>query len=89
MSLERVAPTMLGMVGFTVTLVTACTVWLFLMSPVTVAMFNFISVEQTQWARLAAGAMLAMAPVILIGLFAQRHIVKGLTVGAVKGGGRR
>ena len=56
--------------------------------PVTVAMFNFISVEQTQWARLAAGAMLAMAPVILIGLFAQRHIVKGLTVGAVKGGGR-
>ena len=56
--------------------------------PVTVAMFNFISVEQTQWARLAAGAMLAMAPVILLGLLAQRHIVKGLTVGAVKGGGR-
>jgi ABC-type glycerol-3-phosphate transport system permease component len=57
--------------------------------PVTVAMFNFISVEQTQWARLAAGAILAMAPVILLGVFAQRHIVKGLTVGAVKGGGRR
>lgn len=57
--------------------------------PVTVAMFNFISVEQTQWARLAAGAMLAMAPVIIVGLLAQRHIVKGLTVGAVKGGGRR
>jgi ABC-type glycerol-3-phosphate transport system permease component len=57
--------------------------------PVTVAMFNFISVEQTLWAKLAAGAMLAMAPVILLGLLAQRHIVKGLTVGAVKGGGRR
>ena len=57
--------------------------------PVTVAMFNFISVEQTLWAKLAAGAMLAMAPVILLGLIAQRHIVKGLTVGAVKGGGRR
>lgn len=57
--------------------------------PVTVAMYNFISVEQTLWARLAAGAMLAMAPVILLGLVAQRHIVKGLTVGAVKGGGRR
>ncbi|HKU86242.1 MAG TPA: carbohydrate ABC transporter permease [Casimicrobiaceae bacterium] len=56
--------------------------------PVTVAMFNFISVEQTLWAKLAAGAMLAMAPVILLGLIAQRHIVKGLTVGAVKGGGR-
>ncbi len=57
--------------------------------PVTVAMFNFISVEQTQWARLAAAAIVAMAPVIIIGLAAQRHIVKGLTVGAVKGGGRR
>jgi len=57
--------------------------------PVTVAMFNFISVEQTLWAKLAAAAMVAMAPVILLGLFAQRHIVKGLTVGAMKGGGRR
>jgi ABC-type glycerol-3-phosphate transport system permease component len=57
--------------------------------PVTVAMFNYISLEQTLWAKLAAGAMLAMAPVILLGLLAQRHIVKGLTVGAVKGGGRR
>jgi ABC-type glycerol-3-phosphate transport system permease component len=56
--------------------------------PVTVAMYNFISVEQTLWARLAAGAMLAMAPVIVLGILAQRHIVKGLTVGAVKGGGR-
>jgi multiple sugar transport system permease protein len=55
---------------------------------VTVAMFNFISVEQTQWAKLAAAAMIAMAPVIVLGLIAQRHIVKGLTVGAVKGGGR-
>jgi len=57
--------------------------------PVTVAMYNFISVEQTLWAKLAAGAMVAMAPVIILGILAQRHIVKGLTVGAVKGGGRR
>jgi ABC-type glycerol-3-phosphate transport system permease component len=56
--------------------------------PVTVAMFNFISVEQTLWAKLAAAAIVAMAPVVLLGLIAQRHIVKGLTVGAVKGGGR-
>jgi len=57
--------------------------------PVTVAMFNFISVEQTRWASFAAGAMIAMGPVMLLGLIAQKHIVKGLTVGAVKGGGRR
>ena len=57
--------------------------------PVTIAMFNFVSVEQTLWAKLAAVSVLAMLPVILLGVVAQGHIVKGLTVGAVKGGGRR
>ncbi|MGB7300498.1 MAG: carbohydrate ABC transporter permease [Burkholderiaceae bacterium] len=57
--------------------------------PVTVAMYNFVSVEQTLWAKLAAAALLAMLPVVVIGILAQKQIVKGLTVGAVKGGGRR
>jgi multiple sugar transport system permease protein len=57
--------------------------------PVTVAMFNFVSVEQTLWAKLAAVSALAMLPVVVLGIVAQKHIVKGLTVGAVKGGGRR
>jgi multiple sugar transport system permease protein len=57
--------------------------------PVTVAMYNFVSVEQTLWAKLAAAAIIAMLPVALIGIAAQKQIVKGLTVGAVKGGGRR
>jgi len=57
--------------------------------PVTVAMFNFVSVEQTLWAKLAAVSVLAMLPVVVLGVIAQRNIVKGLTVGAVKGGGRR
>jgi multiple sugar transport system permease protein len=57
--------------------------------PVTIAMFNFVSVEQTLWTKLAAVSVLAMLPVIVLGLGAQKHIVKGLTVGAVKGGGRR
>jgi len=57
--------------------------------PVTVAMYNFVSVEQTLWAKLSAAALVAMVPMILIGVFAQKQIVKGLTVGAVKGGGRR
>lgn len=56
--------------------------------PVTIAMFNFVSVEQTLWAKLAAVSVLAMLPVLALGVFAQKHIVKGLTVGAVKGGGR-
>jgi multiple sugar transport system permease protein len=57
--------------------------------PVTVAMYNFVSVEQTLWAKLSAAALVAMLPMIIIGLAAQRQIVKGLTVGAVKGGGRQ
>lgn len=57
--------------------------------PVTLAMYNFVSVEQTLWGKLSAAALIAMVPVIAIGFAAQRHIVKGLTVGAVKGGGRR
>lgn len=57
--------------------------------PVTVAMYNFVSVEQTLWAKLSAAALVAMLPVVIIGILGQKQIVKGLTVGAVKGGGRR
>lgn len=57
--------------------------------PVTIAMFNFVSVEQTLWTQLAAVSVIAMLPVVILGVLAQKHIVKGLTVGAVKGGGRR
>jgi multiple sugar transport system permease protein len=57
--------------------------------PVTVAMYNFVSVEQTLWAKLSAAALVAMLPVVIIGIAAQKQIVKGLTIGAVKGGGRK
>ena len=57
--------------------------------PVTVAMYNFVSVEQTRWAKLSAAALVAMLPVVVIGIAAQKQIVKGLTVGAVKGGARQ
>ncbi len=57
--------------------------------PVTVAMYNFVSVEQTLWAKLSAAALIAMLPVVIIGIAGQKQIVKGLMVGAVKGGGRQ
>jgi multiple sugar transport system permease protein len=38
---------------------------------------------------LSAAALIAMLPVILLGVAAQKHIVKGLTLGAVKGAARR
>jgi multiple sugar transport system permease protein/sorbitol/mannitol transport system permease protein len=57
--------------------------------PVTVSMYNYINTEQTQWAQLAAAALIAMLPVIVLGILAQKHIVAGLSAGAVKGVGRR
>lgn len=57
--------------------------------PVTVAMYNYINTEQTQWAQLSAAALVAMLPVIVLGILAQKHIVSGLSAGAVKGAGRR
>jgi multiple sugar transport system permease protein len=56
---------------------------------VTAAMYNFISVEQTLWGPLTAAACITMLPVVIIGLFAQRHIISGLSLGAVKGGRTR
>ncbi|HWQ38750.1 MAG TPA: carbohydrate ABC transporter permease [Burkholderiales bacterium] len=57
--------------------------------PVTVSMYNYINTEQTQWAQLAAAALVAMLPVIVLGITAQKHIVAGLSAGAVKGVSRR
>ena len=57
--------------------------------PVTVSMYNYINTEQTQWAQLAAAALMAMLPVIALGIVAQKHIVAGLSAGAIKGAGRR
>ena len=56
---------------------------------ITAAMYNFISVEQTLWGPLTAAAVITMLPVVIIGLIAQRHIVTGLSLGAVKGGRAR
>lgn len=52
--------------------------------PVTVSMYNFISVEQTSWGPLTATAVIAMLPVVALGLIAQKEIVKGLGAGAIK-----
>jgi raffinose/stachyose/melibiose transport system permease protein len=39
----------------------------------------------TDWARVLAFVSLAMTPTIIFYLLAERHIVSGLTAGAVKG----
>ncbi len=49
-----------------------------------VAIFGFLTTEETLWGPFAATASMIMAPVIMVALLAQRHIVKGLTLGAIK-----
>ncbi len=49
-----------------------------------IAVFNMISYEEINWGTLAAAATLITLPVLLVALLAQRHIVSGLTFGAVK-----
>lgn len=52
--------------------------------PITVSMYNFISIQQTLWGPLTATAVIAMLPVVALGLIAQKEIVKGLGGGALK-----
>jgi multiple sugar transport system permease protein len=49
-----------------------------------IAVFTMISYEEINWGTLAATATLTTLPVLLVALLAQRHIVSGLTFGAVK-----
>lgn len=51
---------------------------------VPVAIFAFLTTEETLWGPFTATGVMIMAPVVIVALFAQRHIVKGLTFGAVK-----
>ena len=49
-----------------------------------VAVFNLMSFEQFNWGSLAAAATMITLPVVVMALVMQRHIVSGLTFGAVK-----
>jgi len=49
-----------------------------------IAVFNMIGFEEINWGPLAAAATMITLPVILLTLIVQRHIVSGLTFGAVK-----
>ena len=52
---------------------------------VTVALQMFIGENEIHWGLLTAGGTLVAMPAVLLFLFAQRHLVGGLTGGAVKG----
>ncbi|MCA1644571.1 MAG: carbohydrate ABC transporter permease [Chloroflexi bacterium] len=47
-------------------------------------MIGFVTSEGLFWAKLAAAGTMAMLPVVLVGWSAQRQLVRGLSLGAVK-----
>ncbi len=49
-----------------------------------IAVYNMIGFEEINWGPLAAAATMITLPVIILTLLVQRHIVSGLTFGAVK-----
>jgi sorbitol/mannitol transport system permease protein len=51
---------------------------------VPVYLVSFITSEGAFWARLSAAATIAAIPVLLAGWVAQRYLVRGLTLGAIK-----
>lgn len=53
--------------------------------PITLGIYNFIGVYGTEWNSLMAVATIAMIPIIVIFILIQKHIVSGLTAGAMKG----
>jgi len=53
--------------------------------PVTVGALAFITASGIQYGQIAAALMLSVLPTATIAMFAQRYLVEGLSLGAVKG----
>jgi sorbitol/mannitol transport system permease protein len=53
-------------------------------APLTQFIASFSSPEGLFWAKLSAASTMAIAPILILGWFAQRQLVRGLTFGAVK-----
>jgi polyol transport system permease protein len=53
-------------------------------APLTAFIASYSSPEGLFWAKLSAASTLAIAPILILGWFSQRQLVRGLTFGAVK-----
>ncbi|OSQ47239.1 mannitol ABC transporter permease [Thalassospira alkalitolerans] len=53
-------------------------------APLTAFIASYSSPEGLFWAKLSAASTLAVAPILIIGWFSQKQLVRGLTFGAVK-----
>ncbi len=52
---------------------------------VTVAIFGFLGASESRWGPFTATGTMIMAPVVVVALIAQKQIVRGLSLGSVKG----
>jgi multiple sugar transport system permease protein len=50
-----------------------------------IAVYSFLSYEEINWGGLTAAATVITLPVLILALLVQKHIVRGLTLGALKG----
>jgi len=53
--------------------------------PVTVGALNFVTASGIQYGQIAAALVLSILPTLAVALYAQRFLVQGLSLGAVKG----
>jgi sorbitol/mannitol transport system permease protein len=53
-------------------------------APLTVFIASYSSPEGLFWAKLSAASTMAIAPILVLGWFSQKQLVRGLTFGAVK-----
>jgi raffinose/stachyose/melibiose transport system permease protein len=53
--------------------------------PMTLAVYNFFGMFETNWNLVSADIVLTILPVIVVYLMGQRYIISGMTSGAVKG----
>ena len=50
-----------------------------------IAVYNFLSYAEVDWGGVMAAAVAIMAPALILTMIFQKYVVKGLTMGAVKG----
>ncbi len=50
-----------------------------------IAVYNFVSYAEINWGSVMAAAVVIITPAIILTMIFQRYIIKGLTMGAVKG----
>ncbi len=53
--------------------------------PSTVGILGFISYESVLWGQMAAATVITILPPLFLAIFIQRYLVRGLTMGAIRG----